>query len=158
MNTFASLLVGIVALGIIAFVPPSQASAAEVRSSTIWTTSGAGGVTVTPYVRSDRKALFIDFDHFTGTMDYVYYNLNYTNKESGQKGGVEGSFLANQVPFTGYYNGLGYVRREVLFGTCSQGICIIHKPKNVMLTVNTHYENSKIAQVTQVVSIPDSQF
>src|SRR3989344_1504115 len=100
---------------------PGQVFAADPpRTTAVWTVSDAKGINVIPYVRVDKKALFVDFDHFTANMDYIYYNLNYVDKNTGMKGGVEGSFLTNPLSIYGNYGGFDYVRREFLFGTCSK--------------------------------------
>ena len=133
-------------------------SAAEPRTSTVWSVTGEDGVDVIPYVRADKKALFVDFEGFTNEMGYVYYNLNYNQKASNVKGGVEGSFVPSGVPYTGHYNNVPYIRREILFGSCSKNVCIYHNPKNVTLTVNTQILEGKVAQYTKVLGIADDQF
>lgn len=138
---------------------PGQVFAAEPpRTTTVWTVSNATGINVIPYVRVDKKALFVDFDHFTASMDYIYYNLNYIDKNTGMKGGVEGSFLTTPVPVYGNYGGFDYARRELLFGTCSKKVCVYNNPKSVTLTVNTHFSTGQIAQYTKVLSFGDDQF
>lgn len=146
-------------LGVVLFLTPPPTVLAGARTTSVWTTTDSGGINVIPYVRVDKKALFVDFDHFTSKMDYIYYNLNYVDKNSSVKGGVEGSFITNPLPIYGSFGGFDYVRRQLLFGTCSQGTCVYSSPKSVTLTVNTHYgSGGQIAQVTQVLSLPDNQF
>lgn len=131
---------------------------ADPRTNAVWITSGTDGVNVIPYVRVDKKALFVDFDHFNGTMDYVYYNLNYKDRATGVLGGIEGSFATSPLPISGNYGGFDYVRQQLVFGTCSKNTCVYNSPKSVILTVNTHYTGGKIAQVTEVLNFPDNQF
>ena len=135
----------------------SAVSAAEPRTSTYWTSTNNDGVDVTPYVRVDKKALFVDFENFDNVA-YVYYNLNYINKQNGVKGGVEGSFSHDARLYSGSFNGKNYIRREIIFGSCSSQNCVYHSPKNVILTVNTKMLEGQIDQYTKVLSIPDDQF
>ena len=158
---FSSLLAG-VGLGLLVLLAP-PAFAAPPRTTTVWTTSTQDGVGVIPYVRVDKKALFVDFEGFdtgalAGNIEYIYYNLNYTNKNTGVAGGVEGSFLATKDQIYGSYGGKNYARRELVFGTCSKNVCDYHKPKDVKLTVNTKLKTGKIAQYTRVIKISDDQF
>jgi hypothetical protein len=157
MKRFLGLTLLLVAVSFLWF--PGQVFAADSsRTTTVWTVSNADGINVIPYVRVDKRALFVDFDHFTANMDYIYYNLNYVDKNTGIKGGVEGSFLTNPVPVYGNYGGFDYARRELLFGTCSKNDCNYNKPKSVTLTVNTHFSTGQIVQYTKVLSFSDDQF
>ena len=144
-------------LALSALLTPTVALAAQ-RTTTVWTSSDATGINVIPYVRVDKKALFVDFDHFTSDMDYIYYNLNYLNKGTNVKGGVEGSFITNPLAIYGNFGGFDYARRELVFGTCSKNVCTYNKPKSVTLTVNTHFSKGQVAQYTKVLSFPDDQF
>lgn len=127
------------------------------RTTTVWEVKGAEGVNVIPYVRVDKRALFIDFEKFTNISN-VHFNLNYTNKNNGVKGGVEGNFVPSLTKFQGSYNGENYVRNEVLFGTCSQNVCTYHKPQDVTLTVKTTLSGGKVAEHTKVLGFPNDQF
>lgn len=128
------------------------------RSSTPWVSTNNDGVSVIPYVRADKKALFVDFENFPANTEYVYYNLNYDNRNTGVKNGVEGSFNPTPNMYTGWYGGHPYVRRQLLFGTCSQGVCVYGHPKNVTLTVNTKLTKGKVSQYSKVIKFPDSLF
>lgn len=133
----------------------SSASAATKRTTTLWTSSNNDGAFVTPYIRSDKKALFIDFQEFNG-VEYVYYNLNYTNRDNGVKGGVEGSFIPRKEIYNGSIDGKPYVRYEIPFGSCSGKRCVLHRAKDVRLTVNTKMKNGK--HYSKVINIPQDQF
>jgi hypothetical protein len=136
----------------------SSTAYAAPRTTTVWKATSKEGVGITPYVRADKKALFIDFESFLKNTEYIYYNLNYTNKDNGVKGGVEGSFIPNLETYTGYLNGKPYIRKEILFGSCSRKVCKLHKVKDVTLTVNTKMKLGKDAQYTTVLHLPDDQF
>ncbi len=151
-----SILLGFLAA--VVFSAPGVASAAAPRTTTVWTSSATTGINVIPYVRVDKKALFVDFDHFASDMDYIYYNLNYVDKITNVKGGVEGSFITNPLAVFGNFGGFDYVRRQLLFGTCSQGTCTYNSPKTVTLTVNTHFAKGQVVQYTKVLSFLDDQF
>ncbi|KKU91834.1 MAG: hypothetical protein UY21_C0009G0025 [Microgenomates group bacterium GW2011_GWA1_48_10] len=140
------------------FSPAVAYAAGPPRTTTVWTVDDTKGINVIPYVRVDKKALFVDFDHFTSDMDYIYYNLNYVNKNTGVKGGVEGSFLTSPLPKFGNYGGFDYARRELVYGTCSKNVCNYHSPKTVTLTVNTHFSKGTVAQYTKVLTFNDDQF
>lgn len=129
--------------------------ASSKRTTTLWTSSSNDGAFATPYVRSDKKALFIDFEEFNG-VEYVYYNLNYTNRDNGVRGGVEGSFIPRKEVYSGNFNGKPYVRYEIPFGSCSGKRCVLHRAKDVKLTVNTKMKNGK--HYSKIINIPQDQF
>lgn len=130
-------------------------NAATNRTNTKWISTNKDGVEVTPYVRVDKKALFIDFEGFNG-VEYVYYNFNYTQQDNGVKGGVEGSFIPGKEIYTGYYKGKPYVRYEFPFGSCSKKVCVLHRVKDVKLTVNTKMKNGK--HFSKIINLPQDQF
>jgi hypothetical protein len=146
-------------LGIALFFVAPRVLAADKRTQTIWTTSGEG-VDLIPYVRVDKKALFVDFEaNNFNNIEYIYYNLNYDTDEPGRIRGVKGSFVPSTLGADGFYNGRPYYRRELILGVCSGVICTYHKnPRNVKLTANTKMLSGKVDQYTQVLSIPDDQF
>jgi len=129
------------------------------RTQTTWTASATGGVDVIPYVRVDKKALFIDFEHSNfDLIDYVYYNLNYETDEAETKRGVEGTFFPRITEVTAYYEGRPYIRRELVFGTCSQGACDYYSgPRTMRLTVTTKFLSGKVVENTKIIGISDDQ-
>lgn len=143
----------------------------ELRTQTIWTTSGTGGVDVIPYVRVDKKAVFVDFeaDSFDN-IDYVYYNMVYETDEPESKRGVEGTFFPAVTKIFSYYNGRPYYRTGemgvkgeagggLVLGTCSRQVCTYYKnPKSLKLTVTTKYKTGKVLDHTKVITIADDQF
>lgn len=144
---------------VIFFFSVSPVSAVLPRTQTLWTTTNEDGVDVIPYVRVDKKALFVDFeDKNFSNIEYIYYNLKY-DSDGSIKRGIEGSFVPVASDYFGYYQGRPYFRRELVLGTCSKGVCTYHqKPHNVKLTINTNLLSGKIDQYTKVLSFPDDQF
>lgn len=138
----------------LAYYSPSVANAAQKRTRTAYVSTTSSGVTVIPYVRSDKYALILDFENFTGVTS-VYYNMNYTNVSNGIMGGAEGTFTPSKALYTGYYNGKPYIRRELLFGTCSKNVCSLHRAKDLKVTVVTKMKNGK--QYTNIINIPNDQ-
>lgn len=153
--TKSALHIIIAVVSLIAVSIPAYAA----RTQTVWTTSGAGGVDVIPYVRVDKKALFVDFEHSDfDSIDYIYYNLNYDTDEPESKRGVEGTIYPRVTDITAYYEGRPYIRRELVFGTCSQGVCDYYRnPKSMKLTVNTKFFSGKVVEHTEVIGISDDQ-
>ena len=59
----------------------SPASAVFLRTQTFWIASSKDGVDVIPYVRADKKVLFVDFeDKDFSNIKYIYYARYNTNK------------------------------------------------------------------------------
>lgn len=146
-------------LGLVSvFLTLASTTHAAQRTSTLSTLKGTGGVDVISYVRSDKRALFLDFENFPKNVDHIYYNINYDQKDASVKGGIEGHFFPQTLAYSGEYNGKKYIRREFIFGTCSKNDCVYHKPKNVTVTVRTNVKGAKVVEYTKVLSIPDSQF
>lgn len=147
-------------LGGLALASSVWAATGSTRTATTWQVAGKGGVGVIPYVGADKKYLWVDFEDKKkfDNVEYVYYNLNYT-REGDVKGGVEGSFVPADSEYTGYYNGVPYFRKQILFGACSKGVCVYYdKVKDVKITVNTKMKTGKIDQYTQIITIPNDQF
>ena len=109
-----------------------------------------------PYVSGNRDFSFVDFasKNFSN-IAYVYFNFNYNTTAPGTKRGVEGSFVPYYEKFL-EYNGVPYVRRQLLFGTCSKNVCTYDpKPTGVKITVNTKMKSGSVDQYTRIISIPD---
>ncbi len=104
----------------------SQANTNPVRKS-----AGAKSISVYPRLRSDRKALLVTFSNLQMASD-VSYTLIY--QTDGKDEGVSGSVDV----------GSGNVTRELLFGTCSSGVCRYHSNiKNMRLEVSTTLTSGK---------------
>lgn len=86
----------------------SQGNTNPIRKS-----AGAKGISVYAKLRSDRKALLVTFSNLQ-LARAVTYILTY--KTDGKDEGVSGS-----VDTSG-----GSASRELLFGTCSSGVCRYH--------------------------------
>lgn len=75
----------------------------------------ASGLTISAKLRADRKALFVSFGNLNKVVSVVY-TLMY--KTDGVDQGVSGTLSA--------VSGSGS-SRELLFGTCSSGVCRYHQ-------------------------------
>ena len=76
--------------------------------------------------RPDRLGLLINFSGFTNSIEAVTYTLTYTAN------GVPQGAMGTATPET------GSEQREVLFGTCSHGVCRYHTNiTNAKLTIDT---------------------
>lgn len=155
VRKFASVAAGTLLL--LSAVTP--AFAASPRTYSTWTTSNAGGVTVIPYVRVDKKGMFVDFEAANfKNIDSIYYNLNIDTDEPESLRGVEGTFWPRGIAISGYYKNKPYYRRELTFGTCSRDTCTYYRnPHNLKLTVTTKFLTGKLKEHTQVITIPDAQ-
>ena len=72
------------------------------------------GLTASARLRSDRKALLVSFSNLQKVKN-VTYTLMY--QTGGKDEGVSGSVDSSQG---------GSLNRELLFGTCSSGVCRYH--------------------------------
>lgn len=83
-------------------------------------------ITISPKLRSDRLALIVNFSNLSLAKS-VSYNLSYASK------GVEQGVVGNINNFT-----TNTASRELLFGTCSSGVCKYHTNlANMKLVVTT---------------------
>ena len=80
--------------------------------SSVKTTSGRVGVSVK--FRGDRHAILVNFSNLTAAKS-VSYTLSY--QTNGKNEGVAGTIRPQ---------GTGAMQRELLFGTCSSGVCRYH--------------------------------
>jgi len=138
----------------------SPVSAVSPRTHTLWTVAGAAsGVNVIPYIRIDKRAMFVDFeDKDFSNVRYIYYKLEYES-DGVTKRGIEGSFVPVSGAWYAYYQGKPYFRKELTLGTVSGEIYYYHNnPHDIKLTVNTNMLSGKIEQYTQVLSFPANQF
>jgi len=126
------------------------------RSQTTWTTTGEGGVDVIPYIQGNRQLAFVDFQSKNfDDIQYVYFNFTYNTTAQGTKRGVEGSFVPALETFK-YFDGVPYVRRQLLFGTCSKNVCTYDpNPRDVKITVNTKMKSGPVDQYTRVINVPN---
>lgn len=90
------------------------------------------GILVSPRLRSDRKALIVNFANLKKVKNVTYTLIYQTN---GRDEGVSGSLDASSGDA---------VTRELLFGTCSSGVCRYHTNiSNMRLEVNTELTSGK---------------
>lgn len=89
------------------------------------------GVTVSVKLNPDRRGIVATFSNLE-IASSVSYSLTYTSR--GIKEGVGGSLTELS----------GTQTRELLFGTCSAGVCRYHpSPKNAKFIVTTILKNGK---------------
>ncbi len=160
VNISRKIVTALTSAALVASLAAPAFADTDPRTGTTWTTAtGAGGVNVIPYVRSDRNAMFVDFessDNFANVA-YIYFNMTYNSDALGNVGvkrGVEGSFIpSQQTPFLSY-NGKSYVRRQIYFGTCSNNVCTFDpNVRNVKIQVNTKYTSGPVDQYTKVLTV-----
>lgn len=124
-------------------------------TKTGWTITGSGEVDVIPYTRSDKHALFLDFEATTfSNITSIYYNLNYDTDNDATLRGGQGTLypVSNKPSGTDASTGKLYIRREVVFGTCSNGVCNYEtNPRNFRLTVTT--TDTSGAKTTSTLSL-----
>ena len=90
-------------------LPQAKGSAKQVTSSR----TGGSGITVTPRLRSDRRALIVSFSNLQNAKSVTYQLTYLTN---GQQEGAGGTI-----------SGAGNsTERTLLFGTCSKDVCRYH--------------------------------
>ncbi len=77
-------------------------------------TTSTSGIGIYPYLRADRRALIINFSNLQNATS-VSYLLTY--KTSTQEEGAQGTLILN---------GSSSQSVELLFGTCSKGVCRYH--------------------------------
>lgn len=90
------------------------------------------GITVSPRLRKDRKALTVNFSSLQNANSFTY-ELTYL--ADGIDQGVYGSVTPK---------GENSTVRELLFGTCSHGVCRYHTNiENMRFTVTANLKNGK---------------
>lgn len=145
---------------------PQFVSAAPPRTNAKWkvvrptplngktVSSVASEIDVIPYIRSDRKAIFVDFEGNFSNIASIYYDLNYDTNEGGTKRGIEGTIVPNPTQYSGTYNGQRYIRREYALGTCSRNICTYYSnPRNLKLTVTVKFLSGTVREYTKILEI-----
>lgn len=102
-------------------VLPQVAKALKVTTSKVAT----AGINVSPRLRSDRRALIVYFSNLQNAKN-VSYMLTYETSE--QQEGARGDIQTT---------GASSLSQELLFGTCSKGVCRYHTGiKNMKLEVS----------------------
>lgn len=108
---FLKIFLIILTFFLLAKSPPVLAKKSLLKQTT---TGGSGGsVIISPKLRSDRLALIVNFSNLLAAKS-VSYSLTYNSQGVAQ--GVAGSIK----PVT------NATSRELLFGTCSSGVCRYH--------------------------------
>ena len=102
------------------------------RSAPKKSTGVSSGVVVSPRLRSDRKALNVFFNNLNKAKN-VTYTLIY--QTGGKDEGISGSIESSSGNST---------TRELLFGTCSAGVCRYHANiSNMKLEIITELPSGK---------------
>ena len=100
-------------------------------STTVGAKTSTKGVTVHVRLRPDRQGIIATFSNLE-IASSVSYSLTYTSR--GIQEGAGGSITDLS----------GTQTRELIFGTCSAGVCRYHpNPKNVRFTVTTKLNSGK---------------
>ncbi|MBI5122334.1 hypothetical protein HZA75_00585 [Candidatus Roizmanbacteria bacterium] len=90
------------------------------------------GLLVSPKIRSDRQALIVTFSNLQ-KVNNVTYTLTY--QTNGEDQGVNGTLDSSSG---------SSVTRELLFGTCSAGVCRYHSNiTNMKLEIVSQLPNGK---------------
>lgn len=106
-----------------------QASGKKTVSS--YSGAGIATVNVSPRLRADRKALLVYFNGLTNATS-ISYTLIYN--QNGQDEGAGGSITPDSTSAS----------RELLFGTCSHGVCRYHSNiKNMKFEVVAELKSGK---------------
>ncbi len=93
----------------------------------------SGGVGISPKLRKDRKALRVYFSNLNKAKSITYTLIYQTDgKDEGVSGTVDTSGGKN-------------VTRELLFGTCSSGVCRYHPNiKNLRFEATIEFASGKL--------------
>lgn len=114
---------------LIVFVSPVRAAGKilpQARSSVKTVSRPSSGITITPKLRADRKAVFIYFGNLQNASTVSYALIYQTNNQEERAGG---EFMPSG----------NSTSREILFGTCSKNVCRYHQ--NI---TNTRLEISSV--------------
>lgn len=94
--------------------------------------SSGTGITVTPKLRADRKALNVYFANLQNAETVSYMLIYKTNGQEEGAGGSVNPSLGNTSS------------RELLFGTCSKNVCRYHQNiTNMKLEVTAQLKSGK---------------
>ncbi len=107
------LLVFILLFSFLAFTKNAEAKVLPQATKTVKQATGAG-IGVFPRLRSDRKALIVNFSSLQNAAA-VSYLLTY--KTNAQDEGAQGALKLS---------GSSSATQELLFGTCSKNVCRYH--------------------------------
>lgn len=86
----------------------------SVKQTTVIKNSTGSGISVTPRLRSDKRALVVNFANLQNAKA-VSYALTYSTSQ--QQEGAMGAIQLSGAPSTS---------QELLFGTCSKSVCRYH--------------------------------
>lgn len=90
------------------------------------------GITISPRLRKDRRALIANFSNLNQVFSFTYELTYLTN-------GVDQGAYGSVTP-----KGENSTVRELLFGTCSHGVCRYHTGiENMRFVVTANLKNSQ---------------
>ncbi|MBI4009205.1 hypothetical protein HY357_03160 [Candidatus Roizmanbacteria bacterium] len=95
-------------------------------------TAASSGLIVSPRLRADRRAILIFFSNLNKSKSLSYTLIYQTNGKDEGVGGSIDNASGNSA------------NRELLFGTCSSGVCSYHSNiTNMRLEITTELQNGK---------------
>ena len=110
------------------FIPKKAASGGQ-------STGGGLGIPASVRYRPDKLALLLSFYNFSG-IESINYSFTYTS--NGLVQGVGGRVTASNDPSS---------VRELLFGTCSSGVCKYHENlSGTSLALTANFSNGTVAK------------
>jgi len=113
----SSLIVLVTLLSFVLFTKSAEAKVlpqAAKSSGVVTKNTGGTGINVTPRLRADRRAVIVYFSNLQNAKS-VSYSLTYNTSE--QQEGAIGTLSLKGSPS---------LSQELLFGTCSKGVCRYH--------------------------------
>lgn len=128
-------------IGIVLFHPSSVEAAKKfvprsTSSTTVRRIASGGGISIPAVVRyrGDKQGIYLYFSNFNG-FDSVSYSFTYTS--NGIPQGAGGTITNNNNPSA---------QRELLFGTCSSGVCTYHHNlTNARMVLTAHFSTGRVA-------------
>lgn len=135
----------VVLWGFIILLTLTGSALATVKSSV-----KAGGANVLATVRTDKKALNLDFSGFPANTESVSYSVTYTYRDNGARSGVDGTISPGKSKAKS-------LRKQLLFGTCSKNVCVLHRCKNVKITVRTKIKGKKGSAYTRTLTVANNK-
>lgn len=136
MKSFSALLLIVLSLVILPTITNAKVLPQASKSTGKAVVRAANGTTigVTPRLRADRRAVIVNFSNLQNAKS-VSYSLVYAQGPLGQQEGAGGGLQLN---------GQTSDKAELLFGTCSAGICRYHTNiKDARLEVSYTSVNGK---------------
>lgn len=106
--------------------------------------------------RSDGKAFIVEFTAASfSNVEFIDYSLTYESGEDSIDKGIQGTIASPVAAVDGTSKtGLQYIRRELVFGTCSKNVCVYDiKPRSFKLTVVTKLVKGGTEKIVTTLSL-----